>query len=535
MKTTEFIKESIDRPEYNDEVGMVKNNLHTLVRMSVELAKSLQGNENLPEWCQEKIAVAKSMIVAVGDYMISQHEMGQQPEVNSFDMDRAFAEAMDEADLSVKGNAGLTPIRGDKVEIKFGYNDYYDQNVTRGEVLQIRPDGYAVVGMDRTGTTENFPVRFLKVIGARAHVPNPNATTSTPLTLRPDQTSSLANYNKWAKEKGHVQEDAVKYGVFSKGGSIGSQKFKDEPLKTFDSKEEAIADAKRRRSGLSKGERGYYRMGYVVKAIKGVAEGSISDLLNQDPTSPKFNDHPGASRLKKADRYHINKDGKPASLASYADKSSAVKDRDAQYPGAKVHQVGPRGKVKGEFEEGRRLDMSSPEEKAARKAYIKAHGHPPPLTPDSVVAKYNPENDKKMRDYYLRRKGIPQDKLDKMKEDGVEEATGDPKFDKMLKGITGKKAVTKQQKADTKQQSRDAFGSMFGGSSSDLLKNLKIREQDSLKEDATGGGTGSSSVAVTMQTLGEKGAFSKKEVNKKLGGYTNQLTSGGPVKIGKAK
>lgn len=55
---------------------------------------------------------------------------------------------------------------------------------------------------------------------------------------------------------------------------------------------------------------------------------------------------------KKADRFHINKDGKPATLASYADKDSAVKDRDAKYPDAKVHQVGPRGKVKGEFEEG---------------------------------------------------------------------------------------------------------------------------------------------------------------------------------------
>jgi hypothetical protein len=43
------------------------------------------------------------------------------------------------------------------------------------------------------------------------------------------------------------------------------------------------------------------------------------------------------------------------------------------------------------------------------------------------------------------------------------EATGDPKFDKMLKGITGKRAVAKQQKADTKQQARDAFGGMFGG------------------------------------------------------------------------
>lgn len=48
-------------------------------------------------------------------------------------------------------------------------------------------------------------------------------------------------------------------------------------------------------------------------------------------------------------------------------------------------------------------------------------------------------------------------------ESGVAEATGDPKFDKMLKGITGKRQVAKQQKADTKQQARDAFGGMFGG------------------------------------------------------------------------
>jgi hypothetical protein len=72
----------------------------------------------------------------------------------------------------------------------------------------------------------------------------------------------------------HTQTDVtetadVKYGVFAKGGSVGSQRFRDDPLKTFDTKEEAIADARRRRSGLSKGERGYYRMGYVVKPIKG--------------------------------------------------------------------------------------------------------------------------------------------------------------------------------------------------------------------------------------------------------------------------
>jgi hypothetical protein len=73
------------------------------------------------------------------------------------------------------------------------------------------------------------------------------------------------------RESAGMAESAadVKYGVFAKGGSVGSQRFRDDPLKTFDTREEAVADARRRRSGLSKGERGYYRMGYVVKPVKG--------------------------------------------------------------------------------------------------------------------------------------------------------------------------------------------------------------------------------------------------------------------------
>ena len=55
----------------------------------------------------------------------------------------------------------------------------------------------------------------------------------------------------------------------------------------------------------------------------------------------------GVAEGKKPDSYHIvNKDGKPATLASYADRASAEKDRDAKHPGAEVRQLGPRGKVK---------------------------------------------------------------------------------------------------------------------------------------------------------------------------------------------
>jgi hypothetical protein len=82
MKPQEFIKEefSID-DEYSGEVSMVKNNLHTIVRVSVDLAKELKNNEDLPEWVEEKISLAKGMMVTVMDYMTSQHEMGVQPTV----------------------------------------------------------------------------------------------------------------------------------------------------------------------------------------------------------------------------------------------------------------------------------------------------------------------------------------------------------------------------------------------------------------------------------------------------------------------
>jgi len=68
----------------------------------------------------------------------------------------------------------------------------------------------------------------------------------------------------------------------------------------------------------------------------------------------------GVAEGKKPDNYHIvNKDGKPASLASYADQASAVKDRDAKHPGAEVRQVSPRGKVKGVAEAGKGISKDA--------------------------------------------------------------------------------------------------------------------------------------------------------------------------------
>ena len=66
-------QESINA-EYDDEAGMADNNLETLKRAVSGIDDVIQTGDNLPEWCQEKIAVAKSMLVTVWDYMLSEKE-----------------------------------------------------------------------------------------------------------------------------------------------------------------------------------------------------------------------------------------------------------------------------------------------------------------------------------------------------------------------------------------------------------------------------------------------------------------------------
>jgi hypothetical protein len=76
-------------PEYDDEAGMADNNLETLRRAVDGIDDVINSGDNLPEWCQEKIAVAKSMLVSVWDYMRSEEEIAD-PEIQE------MYEAMDQ-------------------------------------------------------------------------------------------------------------------------------------------------------------------------------------------------------------------------------------------------------------------------------------------------------------------------------------------------------------------------------------------------------------------------------------------------------
>lgn len=53
-----------------EETGMIKSNLFMLAKKSMELHDSIGDKDDLPEWVQEKIAVASYMIDTIHDYLM---------------------------------------------------------------------------------------------------------------------------------------------------------------------------------------------------------------------------------------------------------------------------------------------------------------------------------------------------------------------------------------------------------------------------------------------------------------------------------
>ncbi len=74
-----------DHEEYDDEAGMADNNLETLKRAVMGLDEMIAPGDNLPEWCQEKIAVATDMMVSVWDYLQSEEDSSQEMEIPTDD------------------------------------------------------------------------------------------------------------------------------------------------------------------------------------------------------------------------------------------------------------------------------------------------------------------------------------------------------------------------------------------------------------------------------------------------------------------
>jgi hypothetical protein len=71
-----------DSGEYDDEAGMARQDLHTVVDAAKELHDILASDENLPEWVQAKITKALDYIDTSRDYVKSSHaDQGEQRQV----------------------------------------------------------------------------------------------------------------------------------------------------------------------------------------------------------------------------------------------------------------------------------------------------------------------------------------------------------------------------------------------------------------------------------------------------------------------
>jgi hypothetical protein len=81
--------------EYDDEAGMAHSNLLTTARAVMGLLKTIKDRDNLPEWGQEKIAKAEMMLVSVWDYLQSQKQMGNDPQVEGVGRMRGNSSAYD--------------------------------------------------------------------------------------------------------------------------------------------------------------------------------------------------------------------------------------------------------------------------------------------------------------------------------------------------------------------------------------------------------------------------------------------------------
>jgi hypothetical protein len=60
---------SFEDSNVREESSMIKNNLYNIASNAQDLHDALEDEDDLPEWVQEKIAVAEAMIDAVYDYL----------------------------------------------------------------------------------------------------------------------------------------------------------------------------------------------------------------------------------------------------------------------------------------------------------------------------------------------------------------------------------------------------------------------------------------------------------------------------------
>jgi hypothetical protein len=84
----------MDQGEYNDEAGMARQDLHTMVDAAKELHAILASDENLPEWVQSKITKALDYIDTARDYVKSSHAEQGEESIPEAELDELSADTL---------------------------------------------------------------------------------------------------------------------------------------------------------------------------------------------------------------------------------------------------------------------------------------------------------------------------------------------------------------------------------------------------------------------------------------------------------
>ena len=81
---------SEDEGEYDQEGEMAKDELETITRAADELSSILSDDENLPEWVQSKIVLAKDYIDSARDYILAQRGGSEESDSEESGSDDIF-------------------------------------------------------------------------------------------------------------------------------------------------------------------------------------------------------------------------------------------------------------------------------------------------------------------------------------------------------------------------------------------------------------------------------------------------------------
>jgi hypothetical protein len=107
-----------DSGEYDREGDMAKEQMHTIMSAAKELHRILRDDENLPEWVQKKITLAKEYIDTARDYMLTQHaERAEEQPIAEKAVSVAQRRAAGIAHAAQKGEIPKKELRGASKEM----------------------------------------------------------------------------------------------------------------------------------------------------------------------------------------------------------------------------------------------------------------------------------------------------------------------------------------------------------------------------------------------------------------------------------